>query len=309
MFFDNFVLKTIIFKLFFKTIFLIYYKVKRFNMNFQADLNLTSKTNYKSKEKSKDIVRFSSIFNQVALKNFTKIDMDILFFIVKKVYNKSKKIVKFEINELINLIDSNGTRFKNKNRLLANIESFCEKLQTSFIKNYVINGKTTDLYRITLFNISSHYENGILKFINVKITPEAVRFFNNIQEYNLVAFSLEEFSFISSKHSKNLYRIAKQIERSKSKSWVVNSFLLENIMDIQESHRAEERLKSSRIKQFYLSPALKELNGKNYLGNPYFENKLICETIKENKVTTNNKVTHNIVAYKLSFVEANNVES
>lgn len=273
-------------------------------MQLNNDLNLTSKINYKSK----DIVNFSSLFNQVALKNFTKIDMDILFFIVKKVYNKSKKLVRFEIDELINLIDSKRTRFKNKNRLLENIESFCEKLQTSFIKNYVINGKTTDLYRITLFNVSSHYENGILKFINVKITPEAVRFFNNVKEYNLVAFSLEEFSFISSKHSKNLYRIAKQIERSKSKSWVVNSFLLENIMDIKESHKAKEKLKLSRIQQFYLSPALKELNGKNYLGNPYFENKLICETIKENKVTTKNKVTHNVVAYKLSFIEANNEE-
>ncbi|MBD5165106.1 hypothetical protein [Helicobacter sp.] len=169
-------------------------------MQLNSDLNLTSEINYKSKEKSKDIVNFSSLFNQ------------------------------------INLMDSNGTRFKNKNRLLENIESFCEKLQTSFIKNYVINGKTTDLYRITLFNVSSHYENG----------------------------TLEEFSFISSKHSKNLYRISKQIERSKSKIWL------------------------SRIQQFYLSPALKELNGKNYLGNPYFENKLICETIKENEVTTNN---------------------
>lgn len=79
-------------------------------------------------------------------------------------------------------------------------------------------------------------------------------------------------------------------------------------MDIKESHKAKEKLKLSRIQQFYLSPALKELNGKNYLGNPYFENKLICETIKENKVTTNNKVTHNVVAYKLSFIEADNVE-
>lgn len=192
-------------------------------MQSNSDLNLISKINYKYKEKSKDIVRFNSIFNQVVLKNF--------------VYNKNKKLVKFEIDELINLMDSSGTRFKNKKRLLENIESFCEKLQTSFIKNYVINGKTTDLYRITLFNISSHYENGILKFINVKITPEAVRFFNNIQEYNLVVFSLEEFSFISSKHSKNLYRIAKQIERSKSKSWIVNSFLLENIIDLKENYK------------------------------------------------------------------------
>ncbi|TLE15921.1 RepB family plasmid replication initiator protein [Helicobacter apodemus] len=275
-------------------------------MQLNRDLNLISKTNCKSKAKSKDIVNFSSLFNQVALKNFTKIDMDILFFIVKKVYNKNKKLIKFEINELINLIDSNGTRFKNKIRLLENIESFCEKLQTSFIKNYVINGKTTDLYRITLFNVSSHYENGILKFINVKITPEAVKFFNNVNEYNLVAFSLEEFSFISSKHSKNLYRIAKQIERSKSKSWVVNSFLLENIMDIKESHK--NKYKATKVQNFYLSPALKELNGKNYLGNPYFRDKLICETIKENKVTTNNKVTHNVVAYKLSFIEADNEE-
>lgn len=252
---------------------------------------------------NRDIVNFSSLLNQVALKNFTKTDMDILFFIVKKVYNKNKKLVKFEINELIDLIDSNGTRFKNKKRLLSNIETFCDKLQTSFIKNYVIDGKNTDLYRITLFNISSHYENGILKYINVKITPEAVRFFNNIQEYNLVAFSLEEFSFISSKHSKNLYRIAKQIERSKNKSWVVNSFLLENIMDIKESHKD---FKATKIQNFYLSPALKELNGTNHLGVPYFKNKLVCETIKESKVTTNNKVTHNIVAYKLSFVESNN---
>lgn len=135
--------------------------------------------------------------NQVALKNFTKTDMDILFFIVKKVYNKNKKLIKFEINELIDLMGSKGTRFKNKKRLLADVESFCDKLQTSFIKNYVIDGKNTDLYRITLFNISSHYENGILKYINVKITPEAVVFFNNIKEYNLVAFSLEEFSLLA----------------------------------------------------------------------------------------------------------------
>ena len=44
------------------------------------------------KNKSKDIVNFSSLLNQIALKNFTKTDMDILFFIVKKVYNKNKKL-------------------------------------------------------------------------------------------------------------------------------------------------------------------------------------------------------------------------
>lgn len=64
------------------------------------------------KNKSKDIVNFSSLFNQVALKNFTKTDMDILFFIVKKVYNKNKKLIKFEIDELIDLMDSKGTRFR-----------------------------------------------------------------------------------------------------------------------------------------------------------------------------------------------------
>ena len=74
-------------------------------------------------------------------------------------------------------------------------------------------------------------------------------------------------------------------------------------MDIKESHKDFE---ATKIQNFYLSPALKELNGKNYLGLPYFENKLVCETIKESKVTTNNKVTHNISAYKFYFVEDNN---
>ena len=93
------------------------------------------------KNKSKDIVNFSSLLNQVVLKNFTKTDMDILFFIVKKVYNKNKKLIKFEINELIDLMDSKGTRFKNKKRLLSNIEAFCDKLQTSFIKNMLLTEK------------------------------------------------------------------------------------------------------------------------------------------------------------------------
>ena len=74
-------------------------------------------------------------------------------------------------------------------------------------------------------------------------------------------------------------------------------------MDIKESHKD---FKTTKIQNFCLSPALKELNGKNYLGLPYFENKLVCETIKESKVTTNNKVTHNISAYKFYFVEDNN---
>lgn len=104
------------------------------------------------KNKSKDIVNFSSLLNQVVLKNFTKTDMDILFFIVKKVYNKNKKLIKFEINELIDLMDSKGTRFKNKKRLLADVESFCDKLQTSFIKNYVIDGKTP-IYIVLRYSI------------------------------------------------------------------------------------------------------------------------------------------------------------
>ena len=77
-------------------------------------------------------------------------------------------------------------------------------------------------------------------------------------------------------------------------------------MDIKESHKAQSDRKATRLQNFYLSPALKELNGKNYLGLPYFENKLVCETIKESKATTNNKVTHNISAYKFYFVEDNN---
>lgn len=119
---------------------------------------------------------------------------------------------------------------------MKNIENFCNKLQSSFIKNYVVNGKNMDLYRITLFNISSHYENNVLSYLNVKVTPEAYKFFNNIHKNFLVGFSLKEFSFITTKSAKNLYRIIKEIECRHFKYLDIDSFVFQNLMDIQKSH-------------------------------------------------------------------------
>lgn len=259
--------------------------------------NIKNNSDSQTKSESKENVFFHSLFNRISFKNFTKIDTDILFFIISRLHNKKNKVIKININEILKSLDEKNTKFKNKKRFFANIEKFCDKLQSSFIKNYVVDGKNMDLYRITLFNISSHYENNVLSYLNVKITPEAYKYFNNIHKNFLVGFSLKEFSFITTKSAKNLYRIIKEMECRHFKYINLDSYVFQNIMDIQKSHSS---IRSSEISKFYLSPALKELNGLNYKGERYIKDNIGYQPILES-VRGEKNTTRKIVGYKFFF--------
>ena len=220
----------------------------------------------------KDKILFHSMLNKVYLKGFTRFDMDLFYLIVSKLYNKKEKMVTIKIQEILELLDHNNTKFKNKKRFYANIENFLDKLQKQLLKNYLIEENVRRLFRITLFEVCSNYdtENNKIISINVKITRESRRFFNNVHKNNCVAFSLKEFSFITSRSAKSIYLFLKEMECKKLDFYILNSFVCKNIFGNR---------RFADIERDCIVPALNEFNNLNT--QHFFEKQVCYEAIKD----------------------------
>lgn len=199
--------------------------------------------------KKKNIVKYSNTLNEV---NFTGLDaseLNVLFSIFSVIKDKGmeKQIIPFS-----DFRKMTGIETKDKEQFVKNVNNTYRK-----IMGIVCDIETeTDIYMFTVVNyvrVSKDRE-----FIEIQANDLFVKFFNDLIERYTI-FELKDITELTSKYSKNLYRMLIQF-RSTGFCYL-SAEQIKVSLDIPETYTPSDILKRCIL------PAIKELTEKEKIEN------------------------------------------
>lgn len=204
------------------------------------------------KNKKEKIVVYDNDFNTVPLRNFTGIEMDLLFTIMSQMRDQALTEVKFDFEEL---------------KLLSNYQPtatdrFVDDLERTYDKLISLNVKIGDNRKWTKFVFFTEYTiNKDEQTINIAVNKKFEHLINNMIG-NFTKFELEEVVNLKSTYSKSAYKLLKQFRKTGLYRVKIDDF--RRLMDIPESY------KMYHLRQRVFTPIKKELP-------EYFKNLKITE--------------------------------
>ena len=191
------------------------------------------------------IVKYNNQFNQVALRNFSSQELDLLISISSKVREKGTEIIEFsffELKKYINLKSKHSNVEFMKN--IINVNRKLLALNFTFINGNVIE-------QFTLFN--KFKVDGDTQILYVSVNEEFFFLLNQLTS-NFTRFELKEFVTLKSSYAKEFYRRMKQFRSTGF--WKCNIEEFRNLLDIPEKYRIID------IDKYVLKPVVKELGEK-----------------------------------------------
>ena len=191
------------------------------------------------------IVKYNNQFNQVALRNFSSQELDLLISISSKVREKGTEIIEFsflELKKYINLKSKHSNVEFMKN--IINVNRKLLALNFTFINGNVIE-------QFTLFN--KFKVDGDTQILYVSVNEEFFFLLNQLTS-NFTRFELKEFVTLKSSYAKEFYRRMKQFRSTGF--WKCNIEEFRNLLDIPEKYRIVD------IDKYVLKPVVKELGEK-----------------------------------------------
>ena len=191
------------------------------------------------------IVKYNNQFNQVALRNFSSQELDLLISISSKVREKGTEIIEFsffELKKYINLKSKHSNVEFMKN--IINVNRKLLALNFTFINGNVIE-------QFTLFN--KFKVDGDTQILYVSVNEEFFFLLNQLTS-NFTRFELKEFVTLKSSYAKEFYRRMKQFRSTGF--WKCNIEEFRNLLDIPEKYRIVD------IDKYVLKPVIKELGEK-----------------------------------------------
>ena len=191
------------------------------------------------------IVKYNNQFNQVALRNFSSQELDLLISISSKVREKGTEIIEFsffELKKYINLKSKHSNVEFMKN--IINVNRKLLALNFTFINGNVIE-------QFTLFN--KFKVDGDTQILYVSVNEEFFFLLNQLTS-NFTRFELKEFVTLKSSYAKEFYRRMKQFRSTGF--WKCNIEEFRNLLDIPEKYRIVD------VDKYVLKPVVKELGEK-----------------------------------------------
>ena len=191
------------------------------------------------------IVKYNNQFNQVALRNFSSQELDLLISISSKVREKGTEIIEFsffELKKYINLKSKHSNVEFMKN--IINVNRKLLALNFTFINGNVIE-------QFTLFN--KFKVDGDTQILYVSVNEEFFFLLNQLTS-NFTRFELKEFVTLKSSYAKEFYRRMKQFRSTGF--WKCNIEEFRNLLDIPEKYRIVD------IDKYVLKAVVKELGEK-----------------------------------------------
>lgn len=188
-----------------------------------------------------DIVVFKNEFNTVPLRNFTGIEMDLLFTIMATMRDQGLTECEFDFSELKELSNYQVTATE---RFVADLERTYDKLIQLNVK-IGTSRKWTKFVFFTRYSVDLNNET-----ISIAVNPEFEHLINELTG-NFTKLELEEVTHLKSSYSKSMYRLLKQFRASGVCVLSIEDF--RNLLDVPESY------KMFNIRQRVLEPILKEL--------------------------------------------------
>lgn len=222
--------------------------------------------------KNKDeIVIYKNEFNAIPLRNFTSVEMDLLFTIMSQMRDKGLNEIEFGFSDLKHL-----SKYNKENA----IKSFVEDLEKTYDKLLQLNvkiGTTGEFTKFVFFTKYSISEKN--QIIRIGVNSEFIPLINEITG-NFTKFELEEIVSLNSSYSKSCYKLLKQFRLTGFLKMDIERFRY--LMDIPESY------KMGNIDQKVLKPIMRELP-------EYFKE------LKITKVRGNGKDKRRIAAITFKF--------
>ena len=174
------------------------------------------------------IVKYNNQFNQVALRNFSSQELDLLISISSKVREKGTEIIEFsffELKKYINLKSKHSNVEFMKN--IINVNRKLLALNFTFINGNVIE-------QFTLFN--KFKVDGDTQILYVSVNEEFFFLLNQLTS-NFTRFELEEFVDFKSTYTKEFYRRMKQFKYTGV--WIVSIEEFKNFLDIPQNYKID----------------------------------------------------------------------
>lgn len=174
------------------------------------------------------IVKYNNQFNQVALRNFSSQELDLLISISSKVREKGTEIIEFsffELKKYINLKSKHSNVEFMKN--IINVNRKLLALNFTFINGNVIE-------QFTLFN--KFKVDGDTQILYVSVNEEFFFLLNQLTS-NFTRFELKEFVTLKSSYTKEFYRRMKQFKYTGV--WIVSIEEFKNFLDIPQNYKID----------------------------------------------------------------------
>lgn len=192
---------------------------------------------------SGETVVYHNDMNLVPLRNFTPVELDLLFAMCNKLKEQEDSVLRINFKDLKQLsnYDSN-TR---------NIKRFVSDLQRVYDKMLTITYTLETANKIKRFVLFHTYEiDKENRYIEISTSKDLKYILNNITN-NFTKFELEEFSKLKSSYSKNMYRLLKQYKHTGYFKIKMDDF--KSRLDVPDSYRM------TNITQKILKPISDEL--------------------------------------------------
>lgn len=223
-----------------------------------------------------DLIKYHNDMNKVSFNGFNEKELNLFFSLCFKAKNIGTNEVSLSFSELRKL--SRGDI--NLSRFLKTLKTTYDKLIT--LPFHYKNEKGFGAF--ILFN--KYFVNEIDKTVTIKLSEDFEYILNNLIG-NFTKFDLIEFVSLKSSYSKNIFKILKQWESKKEKTFLIEEF--REVLNIPIKYRISE------IDKFVLKPIIIELP-------QYFNN------LKVEKIKTGRKVTHLKFSWMNKKVELKKIE-
>lgn len=230
------------------------------------------------KYQRQDIVVYKNEFNTIPLRNFTSIEMNLLFSIMSKLRDRGLTEVTLSFHELKNLSNYNKVH---------RLNMFVNDLERTYDKLINLNVKIGDEKKWTKFVFFTRYSiDKDNQTVNIAVNPEFRYIINELTD-EFTKFELKEVVKLKSSYSKSLYKLLKQFRATGYVSYDINTF--KKLLCIPESY------KMCNIDQRILKPAVKELS-------QYFE------WLKYKKIFGRGRYSRTIVKIEFTFYPQNDLD-
>ena len=199
--------------------------------------------------KANKTLKVKSEFNTVPLKNFTAVEMDLLFTIMTQMRDKGLQKFKFHFEDLKDL---------SKYGFERSVKRFAEDLDEVYSKLISLNVKIGTDRKWTRFVFFTDYTIDVdAQTITVSAHPNYAHLINDYLKASYTQIELDEITSLSSKYSKGLYRLLQQFR--------ITGFYKVSVEDFRRLLDVPETYAFSNIRQIVLKPIIKEL--KEYFKN------------------------------------------
>jgi plasmid replication initiation protein len=191
---------------------------------------------------SNEIVKFSNQFNNVALKKFDAVHLDVLMAIASRVREKGTATVEFSFEELRGLM-----------RLRKNLtnKQLADKIVQTNARLLALNYMFEDSGKIIQFALFTVFETDPANQTLEVSVNERFAFLLNDLTSQFTRFELAEFADLKSKYAKEFYRRAKQYRSSGI--WKVSRDEFCRLLNVTDSAKS-----TANLNRVVLKPIIEE---------------------------------------------------